>query len=352
MNRRGSVALVVALVIVVVLVAAGGVWYYETYKPSAAVIATNNNIAAATSTILVFQSSTNAFTSSEYGVSVQIPSGATFDSQSDNTNLSYNFIDQSGAVFLGTIQAPSVRGTFTASVSTAIKNRVTCDQFAEIGETSSTMTVNGITYTNMGRGSAAAGTEFDAETFHAYQNNFCYEFIFTASYSGVLPSDNPSNADVTNMQNALLKGISFSTPLALPPKENSAPSIISFTAAPQVQGGTNIPIADDLIFSWTTQGVDYVQLSYPCPQYLNSSYNAGNPNCVGFGNNAISSSTIEYSPNGSTTIFFDYKNFDESKNGPSPTLSPIPLTLTLEPFINGIGYPNLDKTVTITVTPS
>ena len=293
---------------------------------------------------------TNALTSSEYGLTLQIPPGATSDS--NNNNLGNNFIDQSGAVSLDGIDIPSVRGTFTASVSTTIKNSATCDQFSESAHNDvsnpKTITTNGINYINVGRGSAAAGTEYDTETFHTYQNNFCYEFVFNTSYSG-MSTDNPSNTDVENMQNTLLKGISFSTPIALPPQGKSAPSITSFTVASQVIGGTNTPISDNFIFSWKTQGVDYVKLSYPCPNNLDSSYNAGNPNCVGFGNNPPSSSTTQYSPNGSTDIFFDYKNWDKDQN---TTLSPIPLTLTLEPFVNGVGYPNLSKTITITVSPS
>lgn len=54
MNRRGSVALVVALIIVVALVAAGGIWYWKTYKSntgrseSSPIVTSFNNSATST----------------------------------------------------------------------------------------------------------------------------------------------------------------------------------------------------------------------------------------------------------------------------------------------------------------
>ena len=366
-KRKGFTAVAIVLIAVIVLAAAGGIWYYEAQQSissqqtapvqnATTTLPIQATTTSTSSTSQVPQSTIGVSTSSEYGLILRIPPGATSSSNEDNSNYYNNFIDQSGVVFLGGIDAPSVRGTFTASVSMAIKNKATCDQFGEFAynsmSSSTTITVDGINYINVGRGGAAAGTESDAETFHTYQNGFCYEFIFTTFSFGGSDANNPSAAGVENMQNALLKGISFSVPTASPPKGTFAPRVTSFTATPQTEGGTNIPMADDFIFSWTTQGVDYVQLSYPCPNYLASSYDSGKPACTGYGNIPLppSSTMTQYSPNGSTTILFDYQNWNEDQTSSSLILPPIPLTLTLGPFVNGVGYPNLNKTITITVT--
>jgi hypothetical protein len=55
MNRRGSVALVVALIVVAVLVAAGGIWYWKINKASVPPVAVNN----ASSTVPVGNNSTS-----------------------------------------------------------------------------------------------------------------------------------------------------------------------------------------------------------------------------------------------------------------------------------------------------
>jgi Kre9/KNH-like N-terminal Ig-like domain len=232
-------------------------------------------------------------------------------------------------------------------VSPTITNATACNQFSDVNRMPSqlsTITVNGVKYTTGSTGSAAAGSESGDSYFHTYQNGFCYEFLLEVNTFNRGALDNPSSVqefnDTANLQNYFLSSVSFSAPTAKPPiSGNSTPAVASFTESSQVaySGTPNSGIT----FSWTTQGVDYVQLSYSCASGL-LIVNGANPQCQGL---VDPPSSPNYSPNGSTTIVFG------NENRSSPVQSSIPVTITLVPFVNGMVASNLEKTVNLTVTP-
>jgi hypothetical protein len=353
-SKKGFALTMLILIVVVILAAIGGIWYYEGRGGGAA--STKNT-----------PSSGTLATTSPYGLTMIAPSGTVYSSQ--NTNADYyssgnDFIDPSGAIFLGEIDIPntlypgtSFKGaSFSASVSTSISNKATCDEITDSkAESVSEATINGITYMESDRGGAAAGTESDTQTLHTFKNGFCYELSLNTLISGSPDGSfaDYTAADVTQLQNMLFNGISFSTPTTPPPSgKNAAPSIVSFQASSMVAEGGPESHSSNIVFSWTASNADYVRLSFTCPTLngssgiLQASFSGTEEGCPTFTSSTLVSRN--YPPNSSTTIFFDLYN--------NPTLSPSPLvpasvTLELEPFANGVGSENLKKTITITVNP-
>ena len=80
-----------------------------------------------------------------------------------------------------------VGGQFAVFVSSEIKDAGTCNQFASrwggprrdgYAALVSSKTINGIDYTTSSDVGAAAGTAYDYDFFHTFQNRRCYEFAF------------------------------------------------------------------------------------------------------------------------------------------------------------------------------
>jgi hypothetical protein len=140
---------------------------------------------------------------------------------------------------------------------------------------------------------------------------------------------------MANIRDALLSGISFFPPTARPPSRGKeAPIVASFSASSPVAGtGVHSSIA----FTWTTENVDYIRLHFTCKKGL-TIVAQGNP-C------GSDSYNHNHSPNSSEEVVFG-NNIMASPDRPS-----IPVTVTLEPFANGVANPKLSKSLTITVSP-
>lgn len=291
------------------------------------------------------------FTSKMYGVSFTYASSYNLEPEHNTTYWAYrqntDFTNQDGAVVLVTVEIPTSLyagtnfegGKFVVSVSPTITNRTACNQFAS-GQPSSSVSINGIAYSVSKTGGVGMGHYSDYSIFHTYQNRFCYEFMLEINTFNRGNLENPSSvqefADARKIQYNFLSGISFFRPAAQPPSRSlGPPEILSFSASSPVAG---VGIHNNIKFSWTSRNVDYVRLQYSCAKGEEVE-DGVSPQCGTY------SSSPNHSPNGSTRIIFGNNILS------SPERSSIPVTVMLVPFANGVAYPNLSKSITITISP-
>jgi hypothetical protein len=290
------------------------------------------------------------FTSSMYGVRFVYPASYNFEPKRYANYSEPDFANQEEAVVFGTVEIPSAvypgtnfeGGELAVSVSPAITNRAACDQFAS-GEPDSTVTIHGILYSVSNRGTAGMGHYQNYEILHTYQNGFCYEFMFEMETYNQGNLEDPSTVrefdDAPKIQTTLLSGISFSRPAAKPPAKTSGrPEILSFSPSSKVAG---VGVDSSITFSWKSRSADYVRLQFSCAKgavigVIGPGTQAGTP-CGSY------SFAPNHSPDGSAAVIFGSSILD------SHDLPPIPVTVTLVPFANGVAYPNLSKSITITI---
>lgn len=297
-----------------------------------------------------------SFSNNEYGISFKYPEADTFTQNQDLSFDGSNFVNQQGRAVFGSLQIPKtnypgsnfVSGTFVASVSSSITNQAACNQFSDVNRMpsqSSSITVNGISYSVGVTGGAAAGTDSADNYYHTYQNGFCYEFNLEVLTFNRGDLDNPSSVklfdDTDNLQNTFLSALSFFSPSATPPAETSGgPAITAFTSSSKIS--VNDSVSSGITFLWTTSGVDYVQLQYSCTPNL-VVVDGASPQCQ---NIIDPPSSPNYSPNASTTIIFGLNN--TSQQNPTPTSA----IITLVPFVNATADLAAAKTLSITIVPT
>jgi len=285
-----------------------------------------------------------------YGVRFVYPPSYNFEPDHITGLLETDFANQEGVVVLGTVEIPSSlypgtnfdSGELAVSVSPAITNRAACNQFAT-GEPDSTVTIHGIFYSVSNTDGVGMGHIQSFEILHTYQNGFCYELSFETETYNRHNLEDPSSVQeftgATKIQNTLLSGISFFRPAAKPPSRTiGRPEILSFSPSSKVAG---VGVDSSITFSWTSQNVDYVRLQFSCAKgaiisVIGPGTQSGMP-CGSY------SSAPNHSPDGSAAIIFGSSILD------SPELPPIAVTVTLVPFANRIAYPNLSKSMTITI---
>jgi hypothetical protein len=177
---------------------------------------------------------------------------------------------------------------------------------------------------------------------HTYQNRFCYEFMFEMDAYNRGNLEDPFSvqefSEAPNIESTLLSGVSFFRPAAKPPARNiGRPEILSFSPSSGVAGHG---VDNSITFSWTSRNVDYVRLQYSCAKgaVIVDDRSSG-AQC------GSDSSAPNRSPNDSTKIIFGNSILN------SPEQPSIPVTVTLVPFANGVAYPDLSKSVTITISP-
>jgi hypothetical protein len=138
----------------------------------------------------------------------------------------------------------------------------------------------------------------------------------------------------------LLGEVSFVPPEPPIVREDSAgsPRVNSFAASPAVN---EVAQRGEATFSWSTQNVDFIELSYKCPSGAAVMTILEGQQGRGCGNSLDQTFPLKRSPNGSVTVNFG--NFDQD--------DPVPVVVTLTAFNGGILDHALSKSVTVSVPP-
>lgn len=211
-----------------------------------------------------------------YGLKFSYPEN--FITRNDR-EFSPNFPIQDGTVALGTFEIAGIYdktnfqgGSFALFVNPLISNRESCEQFERANpKEMSSFRLNGIHYAVLTEAGAAAGTADVSHYLHTFQNGLCYEFGFdfaevnTHNYDLWCTIPSLSEADEWNVIRPLLRGLLFIKPEPAVIREStgSAARVISFIATPAINSITKQP---ETTLSWSTENVDYIELSYACPK--------------------------------------------------------------------------------------
>ena len=270
-----------------------------------------------------------------------------------------DFVDEDGVV---TLQGFAVTGemypnanfgggSFTVFVNPTIRSKGTCRQFGWLMRPIPALTARGIQYPGVSRTGVAAGHASDQYHFHTYQNGLCYEFAFDFGWNtgtGMEPMFLCSVQPVLEqnhreLMKALLSQVQFVTPgirraAREKPHRSSPPTVLSLerSTADTAFRSTTVTV------SWSTRGVDYVQLRYPCVEKLSVSELGGADSPWPPGVDMKCGAVVgqNFPPNGSAKLMLS--NFNPSS---------VKFVLSIEPFSDGVGYPEQSKTITISVGP-
>ena len=294
----------------------------------------------------------DGYTDHDYGVRFRYPKAfETFEHRGiQDPHVESNFINQDRTLVVsfeslgippGTYPNSNFEdGSFTALVNPRIRSEGTCRQFSSFWpEHTSTRTIHGIKYSQTLSVGVAAGSVSSVYSFHTFQNGFCYEFDFAfdaRNTTGMMLTCSTqwvSERNEFELMEALLSQVRFFTPKVKPAvtgKPSGSPTVVSFEHSP-----VNVNQSSSVEVSWTTQGADYVRLHHPCVKQLIVSeiLRGGDMKCGG---------TVDrnFPPNGSVSLRLANFNSD-----------PVQLDITVEPFLDGTGYPEKSKTLTISVSP-
>ncbi|MGH9496451.1 MAG: Ser-Thr-rich GPI-anchored membrane family protein, partial [Candidatus Sulfotelmatobacter sp.] len=296
-------------------------------------------------------------TSELYGVKFALP---TFPGKADSGTIFPNFVDETGTVTLVGLAIPSdiypgtnfVGGTFLLSVNPQITNRESCEKFGTSDPRFlSQYTIGGMRYEKLEAGGAEAGTSYDDQYFHTFQNGMCYEVAFSAgSYNTGnvdLGCRIPKAGDTDKLLEEFMRRISYSPPtiVSLPKNPGAAPTVTSFTSSSAT--ADDVTNRAGITFSWTTEGADYVEFSYHCSAFgqglvILEEGGAGGRNCDN-DPKPIEPQTqqVNHPPNSSTGVTFGNFHHDD----------PIALVVTLTPFSHGKANPSASRSLTISVDP-
>jgi len=292
----------------------------------------------------------DSYTSQNYGFELRYSRKFGYRDGED-THPQANFVDEdkasaSSLVSLG-IPAETypesnfVEGSFTAIVAPGIRSEGTCTQFgAFLPEYTSSLTIHGVKYAKTLSAGVAMGTTSSEYYFHTFQNGLCYELAFEfreANGTGMPLTCSVQRVSERNefeLMNAVLSQARFLTPefkprLAEPLRKNSPPAVIAFEHS-AIVGDRSISF--DL--SWDTEGADYVQLHYECVKNLIVSLSFGRDLKCGDPTNR------NFPAKGSASLMLG--NFN---------LETVNLVVAVEPFFEGVGYPERSKAMTIAISP-
>jgi len=295
-----------------------------------------------------------------YGVRFSYP-GSFLSLTSDDSPRPANFVSANGVVALAALQMPRelypgtnfVGGLFGIQANTVITNAESCSEFGfSEPENRSSFTVGGVKYSRTRSVDGGLGTGVIDHEFHTFQNGLCYEVWFEMAESWAYPLCGIAqldDGDEMNLIEPLLSGITFVLPIvkvtaALP---ETPPAVTSFTATAQVADATN---GGSISFLWTTDGTDYVELSYHCSRAglgvlihednaEAGCENASDPNRVPILANRSSSSSLKVN-------FSNYVGYGDDED------VPMSVVVTVTPFSHGKEYPNSRRSIAIEVEPT
>lgn len=299
--------------------------------------------------------------SPEYGIEFAHPPRWTSVPDLESSMLQPNFAANQSVIVIGSFPIPIdlypgsnfVGGTFGLFVNPAITNPQSCSEFGD-GDPRlrSARLAHTIQYTVFKSRGGAMGTNYLHQYLHTFQNGLCYEIGFelaevnTANYDAGCTIPAISESDESKIIDPLLAAISFRRPTiasAIPQNTASAvPRVTKFNASSNTADDT--ANRGQITFSWSTENVDYIQLSYRCTPAPSGAGIAivedGLPRECDNGKLHLYEQMIpNRSPNASQTVGFG--NFFQPQ--------PISVTVTLTPFSHATAYPAASKSITVQV---
>jgi len=273
-----------------------------------------------------------------------------------------NFISADGAITVSAFEIPGdiypgtnfVGGRFAVRASKVITNAESCSEFGfSESENRSFVTVGGVKYAETRTVDGGLGTGEADYAFHTFQNGLCYEVWFEMAESWGFPRCGRAqldDGDEMNLIEPLLASVSYIPPTvkvpAAPP--DTLPVVTSFTATAQIANAVN---DRSITFSWTTEGTDYVELSYHCsrlgPGVLILEYNAGEAGCE----NASDPNRMPRLANRSSDSSLKVDFINSVGYGDDEDVS-MSVVVTVTPFSHGKAYPKSRRSITIEVEPA
>jgi hypothetical protein len=294
-----------------------------------------------------------------YGIRLRYP--ATFgDANSEYMRVQTNFAGQEPITGNSVVhvsiprdtypESNFVGGGFTVFVDPRIRSAGTCKQFRTFWpEHTSSVSIGRITYSRTLDISVAMGTAGSIYYFHTFQRGLCYEFAFHFAEENGGGMDVPCSIQWVTEDNefelmrGVLSTVSFPTPQFKPaitevPGQKLVPSVTSFEHGTTLEQPVGRGRLTTVGISWKTTHADYVQIRYPCSKDLFAS----TMQSQGYGLGKCGEETdTNLPPNGSISLLLDNFNPD-----------PVDLELTIEPFLDGVGYPKQSKTIFISAPVS
>jgi hypothetical protein len=293
-----------------------------------------------------------------YGIRFALP--AVPENATGGGNVFPNFVAETGTIPLGGLPIPReiypgtgfVGGNFLLSVNPEIPNRESCENFGSSEPRFVSHSTFGATrYEKLTVGDAAMSTSYEELYFHTFQNGVCYEVAFSFGEANTTSQDFGCrvgrHGDTDVVVKEFMRRISYLQPATVHLRENPSvtPEVTSFTAASAVVNGANDRGVAEL--SWTTEGADYIELSYHCSIFglgvaISEQGGAGGRNCENDPKPVTrQTQQLNHPPNSEVEV--GLANFDHD--------DPISIDITITPFSHGAGYPSARKSITIRVAP-
>ncbi|HEX6773475.1 MAG TPA: hypothetical protein VF126_15695 [Acidobacteriaceae bacterium] len=289
----------------------------------------------------------------KYGLKFSVPNSFKAETESD-TEIWPNFPIQDGTVPLRVFEISDVYpgtnssgGTFRLSVNPKITNRASCEQFGRSDPKRITSSrVGDVDYAVFATAYGGLGHIEEEYYFHTFQNGLCYELdvaideINTRNYDMWCTIPSLSNEDEWKLIRTLLRGVSFMLPEPAVSRKEPAgpPRVNSFTATPTIASITKL---HETTLAWSTQNVDYIELSYECAKDAKDIVIASDGDVTrDCGNQLIPMFPMKRSAKGSATLSFGNDHDD-----------PIPVRITLTPFNRATPDRDLSRSVTVMAEP-
>jgi hypothetical protein len=297
-------------------------------------------------------------TNESYGVKFALP--ALPKNSVGGGSVFPNFASETGTITLASVPIPEeiyagsgfAGGNYLLSANSEINNRESCEKFgASDPRFLSYSTANGTRYTKLTVGDAAMGTSYEELYFHTFQNDMCYEIAFSFGEVNTANQDFgcrvPRHGVTDEVLEEFMKRISYLPPkvVSSPKPSNAVPKVTSFTVSSAIVNGVNDRGVAE--FTWTTQGADYVELSYRCSTFglgvvIAEQGGAGGQNCENDPKPIIpQTQQLNHPPNSELEVSLANFHHDD----------PISIVVTITPFSHGVAYPTGRKSITIRVAP-
>jgi hypothetical protein len=229
---------------------------------------------------------------------------------------------------------------FSVQVDRSILTAASCGAFASF-RTLGSRTVKGIEYSEAFAGDAGGGEFHALHYFHTFQHGLCYEALVDVIVGSSAAYDFPCDVDRLDENPLLvdlLSQIAFFDPAnpnaaaEAAPRMNSEPNITSFVASTNGWSSGGL----EYLVSWSADFADRIQLQVVCPKGVDISTREGSIDC-----GTIEPQLHNLPPGGYIEIKLFNHNDAEAE-----------VTLTLQPFLGGVGYPTQIQSTAITVYPA
>lgn len=301
-------------------------------------------------------------TNRTYGIKFAIPRDLTTPSDSQWNMLQANFATDQNVIAIRRLEIPRevyprtnfVGGAFAIFLNPEMTNAQSCGEFGKSdARFRSIYRAGDVQYARMKAGGAAAGTSYNSQFFHTFQNGICYEIAFEFAEYNTGNEDLGCTVPVMRDEDELelikpfLREVSFIRPalaVAMESNRPAIPRVSRFDASSET--ADDITNRGQITFSWSTEGADYVELLYRCVPASTGPgvviLEGGNSQeCENANRRLYSRRITNRSPNGSQSVLFG--NFHQP--------DPISIVVRIVPFSHGMAFPDSAKSITVQVDP-